>query len=180
MEIRGPPKPFTNHAMLAHWWRKSSTCWCRHPNISTTRGINHPLSVNLDMTTFAWITIIPTILRKKVVHKTRSTQIGSTMTTFVICCKYNIHLLLRWIERWCRKNMNLFLWDMKPNILSNGGEKIPNQTIWAQSCIRSQLSVMTIIKQLRNEVRKWMFTCMFSLKWFVFLFDNYSNGGIQT
>jgi hypothetical protein len=36
--ILKPLKPFTDHVMLAYWWKKSSTYWCKHPKISTAKG----------------------------------------------------------------------------------------------------------------------------------------------
>jgi hypothetical protein len=40
--------------------------------------------------------------------------------------KHNIHSLLWWLERWCWKNMNLFVQTMELNILSNGSKIISN------------------------------------------------------
>jgi len=45
----------------------------------------------------------------------------------IICYKYNIHLLLQWLESGHhRENMNLFARDMEPDIPSNENERISN------------------------------------------------------
>ncbi len=39
--IKGRPLvPLANHTMLAHQWRKSSACWCKHPKTFMAIGKN--------------------------------------------------------------------------------------------------------------------------------------------
>ncbi len=119
--------------MLAHWWRKSLTYWCKHLNISITTKIKTMLSCQTWYdTTFAWSIIIVTIPWKEVVHKTRFAQVELTMITFcqnanTICCKYNIHSSPQsWMERWYQENMSLFRQNMELGIPSNGGKQVSN------------------------------------------------------
>ncbi len=74
--------PFANHAMLTHWWRKLSACWCKHPNICLTRGIKSSFGCQLWYdTTFAKAIIVTIIPQEKAGCETRFARIGSTMMT---------------------------------------------------------------------------------------------------
>jgi len=91
--------------MLAHWWRKSSTYWCKHPNISFAKRMKSSSKCWSQYgTTFAWIAIVVTIPQEKMIHETRSAQVKINndyvyQSVSTICYKHNIHLLSWWLER---------------------------------------------------------------------------------
>jgi hypothetical protein len=64
-------------------WRKSFTCWCKHPNISMARRMKSSLGCHMQYDTiFAWAIVIVATPWEKMTHETRFTRIKSTMTTF--------------------------------------------------------------------------------------------------
>jgi hypothetical protein len=82
IERENPPKPFVNHVMLTHQWRKLlSAWWCKHSNIFIAREIK-PSSRCYSWydTTFAWTTIVTTSPQIEVTQNTKFTQLKLAMT----------------------------------------------------------------------------------------------------
>jgi len=107
--------PFAIYAMLAHWWKNSLVCWCKHLKIFTTRGKN--------MSTIFFKTIFhlscdcygnPT-RKSSLWNKINSSGLMMTMFANVVHhqliaqCQFDVMKTTRW--GW--KDMSLLSWHMK-------------------------------------------------------------------
>jgi hypothetical protein len=71
-----------DHAMLAHWWRKSSAYWCKHPNISIVKRMkSFSWCWSWYDKVFGWVLILVATPQEEVTLETRSTWIGLTIIT---------------------------------------------------------------------------------------------------
>ncbi len=144
--------------MLAHWWRKSFTCWCKYPNISIIREMKSSSKCRsrYDIT-FAWAVIVIATFWEEAIPKTRSTWVKSTSCVVVrsppwtqqskcILLGSMVWLYMHWEKPW------IVGWG-KPNLVCSVKEKML-ETILTNEMI-GWVEIQTLEPRLAQDLN-WM------------------------
>ncbi len=110
--------PFANHAMLAHWWKKSFTYWCKQLETFMARRRNTYARCQLWYSfPFAWAAILVPTSRDESTCETKLVYMGSLMTTLakVRTPLANNKVSTCWHEDWreCDERICVCIWRWK-------------------------------------------------------------------